>query len=116
MGTLTFLIPAAFEYIKNPAWPSGVTILGLLGLAYMTLLSSISAYFLFEWGLSQTTVAMANIFQYAEPFIAASLAVAILGERLSPSFLAGALLICVGVYLGSFAKERHYRHHKFHRT
>lgn len=116
VGTLTMFIPASIEYIQNPSWVSQITILGLLGLAYMTLLSSISAYFLFEWGLSKTSVIIADLFQYIEPLVATFLAVAILSERISTSFMIGALLIGLGVYLGTLAKEAHHRHHKAHRV
>lgn len=115
VGTITFFIPAAFEYIQNPGWVSQVTILGLLGLIFMTLLSSISAYFLFEWGLSKTSVTTANLFQYIEPFMATILAVTILGEKISPTFIAGGALIAIGAYLGTLAKEAHHRHSKAHR-
>lgn len=115
VGMLTFLIPAAFEYLQNPAWPSSVTILGILGLTYMTLLSSISAYFLFEWGLSKTSVTTADLFHYIEPFVATFLAVGILGEKVSSSFLIGGSMIAVGAYLGTLAKEIHHRTHKAHR-
>ncbi len=81
----------------------------------MTLLSSISAYFLFEWGLSKTSVMTADLFQYIEPFIAAVLSVAILGEVISDQFLVGAVLIGIGAFLGTLAKEAHHRHHKAHR-
>lgn len=116
VGAVTFIIPALKEYLQNPSWPNNVTMLGLLGLIYMTMLSSISAYFLFEWGLSKTDIVKADLFQYIEPFIAVALAVAILGERISVSFIIGALLIGAGVYLGTLAKEIHHRHHKAHRT
>lgn len=115
VGTVTFFIPASFEYIQNPGWISEVTVLGLLGLTFMTLLSSISAYFLFEWGLSKTSVAIADLFQYIEPFVATALAVIVLGERLSTSFLIGGVLVAVGAYLGTLAKEAHHRHHRAHR-
>lgn len=115
VGMLTFFIPAAIEYIQNPTWPSSVTTLGILGLTYMTLLSSISAYFLFEWGLAKTSVFIADLFQYIEPFVAIGLAVIILGERISTSFLIGGVLIAVGAYLGTFAKEIHH-HRKVHRV
>ena len=49
VGTISMFIPAGIEYIQNPAWVNQVTVLGILGLTFMTLLSSISAYFLFEW-------------------------------------------------------------------
>ncbi len=115
IGTITFFIPASFEYIQNPNWINQITILGILGLIFMTLLSSISAYFLFEWGLSKTSVAVANLFQYIEPFMATILAVLILSERVSASFLVGAALIAAGAYLGTLAKEAHHTHHKAHR-
>lgn len=113
-GTVTFLIPAVSEYAKNPLWISQITILGTLGLIYMILLSSISAYFLFEWGLSKTNVIVANLFHYIEPFIAATLAILILEESISYEFLIGAVLIAVGVYLGTLTKAKHH-HYKPHR-
>ncbi|MBU1000468.1 EamA family transporter [Patescibacteria group bacterium] len=116
VGTVSFLIPAAIEYVQNPAWINQITILGILGLIYMTLLSSISAYFLFEWGLSKTSVIDADLFQYIEPFIATSLAIFILKETISIPFLFGALLIVIGVYLGTLAKKAHHKHHKAHRV
>lgn len=116
IGTVTFFIPASFEYIQNPGWINQITILGILGLIYMTLLSSISAYFLFEWGLSKTSVVIADLFQYIEPFAATALAITILGEQLSIAFLIGALYIAGGVYLGTMSKEAHHRHHKAHRV
>lgn len=109
VGTVTFFAPAAIEYIQDPFWINQVTILGFLGLAYMTLLSSISAYFLFEWSLSKTSVIFANLFQYIEPFVASSLAILILEEEFSFSFLLGAALIVVGVTFGTLAREVHHR-------
>ncbi len=115
VGTATMFIPAMAEYIQNPSWPYQITMLGILGLIYMTLLSSISAYFLFEWGLSKTSVATADMLQYIEPLIATLLAVTILGEQLSYSFALGAGLIAVGTILGTLAKEAHLGYHKSHR-
>lgn len=115
VGTITFIVPAGKEYIQNPSWTSQVTVLGLLGLGYMTLLSSISAYFLFEWGLAKTSVNKANLFQYIEPFIAAALAILVLGEQLTPPFIFGGILIALGVYLGTLAKEHYHKTHKTHR-
>lgn len=115
VGTLTFFIPALKEYMQNPIWVSSITILGFLGVTYMTLLSSISAYFLFEWGLSKTTVVVADLFQYIEPFVASFLAILILGEKITTPFIFGSLLIILGVYLGTLSKEVYHRHHKTHR-
>lgn len=116
VGTITFFIPAAREYVQNPQWTINVTILGLLGLIYMTLLSSISAYFLFEWGLAKTSVNKANLFQYIEPFVATFFAILVLGETITPPFIFGAILIALGVYLGTLAKEPRHKAHKIHRV
>lgn len=115
VGTVIMFIPATLEYIQNPGWIFQVTTLGIFGLIYMILLSSISAYFLFEWGLSRTGITIADIFQYIEPFIATFLAVIVLSERISTSFITGAVLIVGGLFLGTLAKEAHHRHHKTHR-
>ena len=116
VGSVSMIIPAGFEYIKNPGWVNDITILGLLGLTFITLLSSISAYFLFEWGLSKTSVIMSDLFQYLETIVAATLAVFILNEQISISFIAGALFIVLGAYLGTLSKEIHHRLHKAHRV
>lgn len=116
VGVVSFFLPAVREYIVDPGWPVRITMLGILGLIYMTALSSISAYFLFEWALSKTSLISADLFQYLEPFIAAALAVTLLGERISFSFIIGAVLVALGVYWGTFAKEAHHRHHKIHRV
>ena len=116
VGTVSFLIPFLIEYAKNPYWIQSVTVLGILGLIYMTLLSSICAYFLFEWGLAKTSVVKADLFQYIEPFIATGLAVFVLSEQITVPFLIGGVLIIAGVYLGTLAKEPHHKAHKTHRV
>lgn len=115
VSTVVFFVPAALEYTQNPAWPNKISMLGILGLTFMVLLSSISAYFLFEWGLARVGVIKAELFQYLEPFVAAIAALVVLGEIITLPFIVGAILIAGGVYLGTLAKEAHHRHRKAHR-
>lgn len=114
-GVVTFAIPALNEYLQNPNWPNQISMFGLGGLIYMALLSSVSAYFLFEWGLAKTSVTVADLFQYIEPLVAITLGILILGESANSLFTIGAILIILGMYLGTFAKETHHRIHKYHR-
>ena len=117
IGVVTFVIPAANEYLQNPTWVYSVTILGFLGLLFITILSTICAFFLMEWGIKKLDVIKANMFQYIEPAVAATLAVPILGERISFSFIIGTVLIVLGVYWGTLGKaEHHHLHHRHHRT
>lgn len=115
VGLITFFPMAVLEYIRNPGWTENVTTLGIFGLTFMILLSSISAYFLFEWGLAKTSLSRADLFQYIEPFVASFLAITLLDEVISPLFIAGAILIILGVFFGTLAKEPHHRHHRTHR-
>lgn len=116
IGTITFIAPALNEYLQNPDWVNNVSVVGIWGVAFMTLLSSISAYFLFEWGLAKTSVNKANLFHYIEPFITAIVAVLVLSEEITIPFLFGAILIIAGVYLGTLAKEPHHKAFKTHRA
>lgn len=116
-ATVSFILPAFMEYLQNPNWILKVSILGIFGLIYITVLSSICAYFLLLWGLSKIPVSHANLIQYIEPAVAASLAVPLLGERISFSFIIGTLLIVLGVYWGTLGKEEHHIiHHRHHRN
>src|SRR5207248_1887668 len=117
VGAVTFFIPAGIEYVQNPLWITHVTILGFLGFLYITILSSICAYFLLMWGIAKTNVVQANMLQYMEPAIAAALAVPILGERISYSFIIGTCLIVLGVYWGTLGKSQHHHpHFRSHRN
>lgn len=115
VGLLSFIVPAITEYLQNPSWPHQVTYLGISGLIFIALASSISAYFLFEWGLSKLGVVQADLFQYIEPLIATTLGVLILNEQLRFSLIIGGILVGLGVYFATFAKA-HHKHHKAHRT
>lgn len=116
-ATFAFSIPALIEYIQNPGWILKVSILGIFGLIYITVLSSICAYFLLLWGLKKIPISHANMIQYIEPAVAASLAVPLLGERISFSFIIGTCLIALGVYWGTLGKNsHHHEHHKHHRN
>jgi drug/metabolite transporter (DMT)-like permease len=115
MGAVTFLIPATIEFFSNSQWISQVTILGILGLSYIVILSSICAFFLMEWGMAEISLSHANTFHYIEPLLATSLGVILLGEYISYGFIIGAILIGLGMYWGTLGKEAHHRRFKAHR-
>lgn len=117
IGALSFLLPAYVDYLNNPNWIYNISILGLLGLLYITLLSSISAFFLLNFGMEKITTITANLFHYIEPPVAATLAVFLLSERISFSFIIGTCLVALGVYWGTLGKaEHHHFAHKHHRA
>lgn len=109
VGMITFLVPAVLEYLNHPSWPQQVTFLGIFGLLYITVLSSIVAYFLFEWGLGKSNANTANLFQYIEPLVATFLGVMILGENIRFTFVIGAIFVGLGAFWGTFSKPHHQR-------
>ena len=74
----------------------------LWGLLYMTILSSVIAYFAFELGLKLIEASEATLFAYLQPIFAAPIAVFWLGEKITPPFLMGAAIIALGVFLTGY--------------
>lgn len=115
IGAAIFFFPAFLEYQKDPQWILHLSTISVLGLVFNTLFATALAYFLYVWGLKQTKLSQAQLFNYIQPGITAALAVPILGETLSPVFLIGSVLIIVGVYWGTLGKpEHHHFSHKSH--
>ncbi len=111
-GLLTF-IPLAI--IENPNLIETVRNLGpsaWAGVFYMSVFSSIVAYFAYNWGLSKIEASEAALFLYLEPVFAAPLAYIWLGEAITPTFLIGATVIAAGVILTEYRPPRvaHLRH------
>ncbi|OGE31683.1 hypothetical protein A2631_00870 [Candidatus Daviesbacteria bacterium RIFCSPHIGHO2_01_FULL_44_29] len=111
VGVVTFAGPATLDYLQNPLWVYKVTVLGGLGFLYITILSTISAFFMFQWGLEKIGLAKASLFSYIDPVVATLLAVPFLQERVSFSFVVGTCLIILGVYWGTLGKEQHHNQH-----
>lgn len=116
IGALSFLPFAIIDYLTSPNWYLNVTLVGIVGIIFMTILSSISAYFLFEWGVKKVGVVKSDLFQYISPAVSASIAVPLLGERISFSFIIGTCLIILGVYWGTLGRTEHSRHLHSHRV
>ena len=70
----------------------------LLG-AFIVLFPTAGAYFLNYWALARLESSVVAFFIYLQPLIATTLSILFLGERLTPSIVAGAALIFCSVYL-----------------
>jgi len=77
----------------------------LLG-AFIVLLPTAAAYFLNYWALARLESSVVAFFIYLQPLIATTLSVLFLGERLTPSIVAGGSLIFCSVYLTLHRKSR----------
>lgn len=86
-----------------------------LGVLYMALLSGIVAYTIRNIAIKTIEVSESALYQYLQPLWAAILAVLWLKEAITPSYIAGGLVITVGVYLAEQKRARHPSHNSSRR-
>lgn len=111
IGGLFFLPFVLLEYAHNPFWMLDLDIRGIVGILFGVFLSSSLAYFLLQWGLSRMKLSEIGVFIYLDPIVTTLVAVPLLGERLTPLFLLGALLVFFGIYVA----ERRIAYHPLHK-
>lgn len=80
-----------------------------LGVFYMAFLSGNLAYYLGNKAQKTVEIGEASLFSYLYPIFAAPLAVIWLGEKITPIFLAGGVIIVFGVFLAEWKKSKNVR-------
>lgn len=93
LGTILFLPLIFSSGFQPPSLPS------LPGILYMAVFGSVIAYFTYIFGLSKIEASEASVFTYLQPLFAVPLAAIWLGEKITVSFLIGAILIILGVII-----------------
>jgi len=82
-----------------------LSILPVMGILYMAVLSSIVAYYLFEWGLTKVEVKDTAILSYLQPVFTLPFAYMLLGEIPNRLMLIGAGVIALGVLIAEDRKS-----------
>ncbi len=116
IGAISFFLPSIVEYKIDPGWISKVGTGGIMGFLYIVFLATTVGYLLLVWAVKRANVSQANLFHYIEPAVTATVAIPLLGESISPSFLIGAVLVVAGVYFGTMGKSIHHVFHKGQQT
>ncbi len=78
-----------------------------LGVFYMAILSGNLAYYLGNKAQKTVEIGEASLFSYLYPLFSTPLAVIWLGEKITPIFVAGAVIIVAGVILAEWKKRRY---------
>jgi drug/metabolite transporter (DMT)-like permease len=110
IGSLT-LMPLALYETYTYGFLTGINIQGITGLVYGTLFASVAAYTLLAYGLKYIQVNEVGIFSYIDPIIAALIALPLLGEEITFTYLLGSFLVFLGIYVA----EGRIHYHPFHR-
>lgn len=79
---------ADFQALSTAGWAS---------IAYLIVLTSVVSYLLYYWALAREDASRVAIWSNTQPVLTALLAWMMYGDRLTPSFVAGGLLVIAGV-------------------
>jgi drug/metabolite transporter (DMT)-like permease len=93
IGAASLLAPGAWEQVAH------VSVRGWLGVAYLIVVTSVVSYLLWYWALAHLPAARVAVFNNLQPLATALLAQAVLHERATLSFFAGAAVVISGVVL-----------------
>lgn len=99
IGTLTFFPLMLWEYSVNPGWFATLDYRGWTGILYGAVFSSALAYGASSWALSKLTAFRTSIFSYLDPVVAIAVAIPLLGEKITPPFFIGSVLVFAGIYI-----------------
>ena len=72
------------------------------GLLYLSLGTSIFAYFLWYYALERVEASKVSIFSNLQPVLTTILAVVLLGQVVTPTFVVGGVIAVAGVILTQF--------------
>lgn len=94
------ILASKFQVLSSPSWPYH------LGVIYMAFMSGTLAYFLSNKAQKTIEVGEAAVFSYLYPIFSTPLAVLWLGEKITPLFIIGGIIIAAGVAVAEIKKKR----------
>ena len=110
MGAIT-LFPFYMIELSTGAATGIFAIKPLIGTLYGAIVSTIICYFLYSYGARHTKSDETGLFIYIEPFMTALIAIPLLGEVISFTYLLGAIFVFAGMFI---AEAKLHKHHPMH--
>jgi drug/metabolite transporter (DMT)-like permease len=95
IGTLLYLPVGIF--FSRAADFRALSAVGWGSIAYLVVLTSVVSYLLYYWALAREDASRVAIWSNTQPVLTALLAWMVYGDRLTPSFVVGGLLVIAGV-------------------
>lgn len=96
ISSVIFAPLVLIENIYGGAWVSHLSFAGIFGIAYQGIFASIIAFLAYQTGLKLTSAFAAGVVLYLNPVLTTIIAVYALGEKISGSFIIGAVFIIIG--------------------
>lgn len=98
LAVSALMLPAA-SVLMGEKGVSALTPLALASLAYQGVIVAFASYLAWFWLLTRYLAARLSVFSFMTPMFGVLAGVAVLGERLTPSFAGAALLVGAGIVL-----------------
>jgi drug/metabolite transporter (DMT)-like permease len=107
IGLITILPFTLWEYFSSGYTFNIATVgsVGLFGLLYMAIMSSIVAYMAYEYGLEYARVSDTALYGYLQPILTLPFAYYIVGEKPDVYMLIGGGIIALGVVIAEARKS-----------
>jgi drug/metabolite transporter (DMT)-like permease len=105
------LIPFVIWESQSYSLITDLTFQGFIGILYGVYFAAILAHYLYAYGIKHIKASEVGIFSYVDPLATVAVAIPLLNETISASYLFGAML----VFLGIFIAEGRIPYHPFHR-
>ncbi len=77
--------------------PCAITVPGILAVLYIAFVCTALSHVLWNKSLSLLSATTCSLFYPVQPMTSALLGILLLGEKLTPAFIAGAAIICIGI-------------------
>lgn len=103
------VILLALSFITHERWFLPTQAPTILTVAYLAVPGSVLLFALYLFVISRWTASATNYAFVLIPVVTVLVASVIVGEVVTPVFLAGTFLVLVGVYFGAIVKETHRR-------
>lgn len=102
IGSVTFLPFAILQNLLDLSWVNKLSFPVAAGILYGIFASSLTAYSLWDWGLSKLSESKVGFFLYLDPISSTIAAVILLSERINPFFILGSVFIFAGLLFAEF--------------
>ncbi len=109
IATIIFFPFFLWESSQQSSIFNELTTKSMLGILFASVFTSVIGYLLYNFALKYIQVNETGIFLYIDPIIAIIIAVPLLGEQITLSYIIGSLLVFAGIFIA----EKRIQYHPF---